>query len=151
MLLFSIISALVVVVDQIFKYLIRANVQIGNVFSTFLPFLKITYVKNTGAAFGSMAGMRIQLIVFSLFMVAATIYQIFIKNKIKDKHLIIPIALALGGAISNLYDRIVYGYVTDYIKITLFSPVCNIADYCICLGTAFALIIYFKKKTPNFN
>lgn len=144
MISFSMILLLVFAVDQILKYYIRANFNLGSVVDTFLPFLKISYVKNTGAAFGSMAGMRIFLIIFSVLVIAFVIFYIFKKN-IKNRYLLIPIALALGGALSNLYDRIFYGFVTDYIKVAFFRPVCNIADYCICLGTALALIFILKN------
>ncbi len=145
MILFSIILTSVFLVDQIFKYFIRMHIHSGNVVDTFLPFLKITYVKNTGAAFGSMAGMRIYLIIFSVLIIGLVIHYIFKKN-INNRYILISVAVALGGVVSNLYDRVFYGFVTDYIKLTFFPPVCNLADYCICLGTTFALIIYFKRK-----
>ena len=66
MILFTLLLLSVFVVDQIFKYLIRANIKPGDTLDTFIPFLRITYVKNTGAAFGSMSGMRIYLIIFRL-------------------------------------------------------------------------------------
>lgn len=150
MILFTLVLILIFVIDQIFKYLIRASINPGDVLDTFIPFLKITYVKNIGAAFGSMAGMRIYLIIFSALVIASVIYYVFKKN-IKNRHLLIFIALALGGAASNLYDRIFYGFITDYLKLTFFPPVCNLADYCICLGTAFVLIVSVKKKAPNKN
>lgn len=144
MVMFVLVSLLVFAVDQVFKYLIRASLCPSDVVDTFLPFLKITYVKNTGAAFGSMAGMQIFLIIFSVLVIVFVIYYIFKKN-IKNRYLLIPIALALGGALSNLYDRIFYGFVTDYIKVMFFRPVCNIADYCICVGTALVLIFILKN------
>lgn len=150
MVLFIIISASVFAIDQFFKYFVRTSICPSDVLDTFLPFLKITYIKNNGAAFGSMSGMRIYLILFSALMIIFAIYYIFKKN-IKNKYILIPLAIALGGAMSNLYDRVFYGFVTDYIKLTFFPPVCNIADYCICIGTAFTLIIYFKKETPNIH
>lgn len=145
MVIFTIILISVFALDQILKYYIRACINLGDVLNTFLPFLKVTYIKNTGAAFGSMNGMRIYLIIFSALAIAGVIYYIFKKN-IKNRYLLASIALALGGALSNLYDRISYGFVTDYIKLTFFPPVCNVADYCICLGTAFVLAFVLKNK-----
>ena len=142
---FTLISIFTAIADQFIKHLVRMSVTKWNTLDTFLPFLKITYIKNDGAAFGSMAGMRIYLIVFSALVIASVIYYIF-KKSVRNKCFLIPTALALGGAMSNLYDRIVYGFVTDYIKLTFFPPVCNLADYCICFGTAFLLIVYFKKE-----
>lgn len=145
MVIFTLILILVTVVDQFFKYYIRALLNPSDVLDTFLPFLKITYVKNAGAAFGSMAGMRTYLIIFSVLVIASVVYYIFKKN-IKNKYILISAALALGGAVSNLYDRIFYGFITDYIKLTFFPPVCNLADYCICIGTAFILIFVIKNN-----
>ncbi|MDO4199724.1 MAG: signal peptidase II [Clostridia bacterium] len=145
MVIFTIILISVFALDQILKYYIRACINLGDVLDTFLPFLKVTYIKNTGAAFGSMNGMRIYLIMFSALAIAGVIYYIFKKN-IKNRYLLASVALALGGALSNLYDRIFYGFVTDYIKLTFFLPVCNVADYCICLGTVFVLTFILKNK-----
>lgn len=145
MVVFAIILISVFIIDQIFKHFIRLNVNYLEILDTFLPFLKITYVKNKGAAFGSMAGMRVYIIIFSIFVITIVIYYIF-RSNIKNFYVLISAAAALGGAISNLYDRIFYGFVTDYIKLTFFPPVCNVADYCICLGTAFVLIIYLRKR-----
>lgn len=144
MFLFTLILSLVFVVDQFFKYYIRAILNPSDVLDTFLPFLKIAYIKNIGAAFGSMAGMRIYLIIFSALVIISIICYIF-KKSIKNKYVLISTALTLGGAISNLYDRIFYGFITDYIKLTFFPPVCNLADYSICLGTALTLVFILKN------
>lgn len=145
MIIFAIIFTSVFVIDQFFKYSVRAFLNPSDVLDTFLPFLKIAYIKNIGAAFGSMAGMRTYLIIFSVLVIASVVYYIFKKN-IKNKYILISAALALGGAVSNLYDRIFYGFITDYIKLTFFPPVCNLADYCICIGTAFILIFVIKNN-----
>lgn len=148
MVIFTIILISIFVVDQILKYIVRTSVSPSGILDTFLPFLKIAYVKNTGAAFGSMNGMRIYLIIFSTLAVTSAVYYIFKKN-VKNRYLLASIALALGGALSNLYDRILYGFVTDYIKLTFFPPVCNLADYCICLGIGLVLIFVLRNTNKN--
>ena len=74
MVVFAIILISVFIIDQIFKHFIRLNINYLEILDTFLPFLKITYVKNKGAAFGSMAGMRVYLIIFSIFVITIVIY-----------------------------------------------------------------------------
>ena len=143
MIMFWILVILIAVIDQILKNLVRIYVPLGFSIDTFLPFLKITNTKNLGAAFGSLAGMRIYLIVSTLFIIALVIYYIFKKN-IKNLWLLTFLAFVLGGGLSNLYDRVFYGFVTDYIKLSFFPPVCNLGDYFICFGTVAVLIFTLK-------
>lgn len=143
MVTFFVVIILVAVIDQVFKYTVRSYVPPCYTVDTFLPFFKITNIRNVGAAFGSMAGMRIYLIVSSLIIMVVVIYYIFKKN-IKNLWLLTFLALILGGGLSNLYDRVFYGFVTDYLKLTFFSPVCNLGDYCICCGVVAVLIFVIK-------
>lgn len=140
--MFFFLILLIAVVDQVFKYLVRVYIPIGCCFDTVLPFLKITHVENAGAAFGTMIGMRVYLIVCSLVILGLAVYCI-LKKDIKNLLFLTFAALIFGGGLSNLYDRIVYGFVTDYLKLSFFPPVCNLADYCICLGTSAILLFLF--------
>lgn len=130
--------------DQICKYFVRSYIPENSFYDTFIPFLKIGHIENQGAAFGSFLGMRLCLVLFSVVALFIMIYFIF-KKGINNKKYSIAISCVIGGAVSNLFDRIVYGSVTDYLKLTFFDPVCNLGDYCICLG-AFAFIILILKN-----
>ena len=75
---------------------------------------------------------------------ASLIYLIFFK-KVKNKLFILSSAFVIGGGIGNLLDRIFLGFVTDYIQITFFKPVCNISDYFITLGVFMMAVYIFKS------
>lgn len=134
------IAALVVIIDQVFKYFVNANLKgVGSVVA--IPhILDLVYVENRGVAFGMFKDMRwIFVALTSVVIVVFT--AMLIKNKGKSKLFSIASALIIGGGIGNLIDRIFLGYVIDYLQLSFFSPVCNFADYCITAGTVL-LIVY---------
>jgi signal peptidase II len=104
----------------------------------------ITYVQNNGAAFSILSGNVFLLIIIS-FIILYLIYMYVLKDQ-KNEFLSI---LLIGGIISNLVDRIIRGYVIDFIDIKIFNynfPVFNIADICIVIGTIFLIIKILKEK-----
>lgn len=127
---------------------------IKTVFSThFLPatsvplikgMLNLTYVRNTGVAFGLMPGKRLLLILVSIAVCAIVIY-FYTKTKKKDFLLKVAFAIILGGSLSNLFDRVFYGYVIDYIDFRIF-PVFNLADVAINLGVFLIILDLFMKR-----
>lgn len=144
MILFYIFVFLVPVLDSLIKYCIRKNFVEGVNVDTFLPFLKITYVKNFGAAFGMFPGKLHFLEIISCLMILGLLYLIFFKN-IRNKWFVISSSFIIGGGIGNLLDRIFLGFVTDYLQITFFDPVCNISDYFITAGVVMMMIYIFKN------
>lgn len=148
-----IIAALVVIVDQIIKVLVNVNLKPAGSISVFGDAFKLTYVENRGVAFGMFKDMRWVFVVVTSIMLVLTIYILFVrlpKSRYNNWFVNICIALVLGGGIGNLIDRIVYGYVIDYLSLSFFSPVCNFADYCIT-GGVIALIIYLLFFTNLFK
>ena len=135
--LFSSIVFLVVILDQLTKYLIlKFNPNLT------LNFLKIHLVKNTGAGFGILKDYTWLLDLISLVVV---VFLICYYPKItKEKFSQILAALFLGGTIGNLIDRLLRKFVVDFIDFS-FWPAFNIADASITIG-AIGLIIYFWKK-----
>lgn len=134
----SIITSIIIIIDQFIKYLIKINKpDIG------FGLIDIIFIKNHGSAFG-LFQYKINIILIITF-IFITIFIYNIENILKEKDYF-AYFLILGGAISNLIDRIIYGYVIDYISILNF-PVFNIADSAITIGAI--IIIYqniFKKK-----
>ena len=144
MILFYIFVFSIPLLDSLIKYHIRENFTEGIIYNTFLPFLNITYVKNFGAALGIFSGKLYFLEIFSFLVMISLIYLIFFK-KVKNKLFILSSAFVIGGGIGNLLDRIFLGFVTDYIQITFFKPVCNISDYFITLGVFMMAIYIFNS------
>ena len=134
--------------DQVFKYLIVSNFELGQVQPLIPGVLNLTYIRNEGVAFGMFAGMQWLFIALTVVMLALIIIYMF-KKRPQSRFFYVTVALIIGGGIGNLIDRIAYGYVVDYLSLTFFSPVCNFADYCITIGVillAVYLLFFSDKK-----
>ncbi len=138
---------IIVVVDQLFKYLVVANIAPGETVTAIPYILDLVYVKNTGVAFGMFKDMRWIFIVLTSIIVVVFIFLLF-KYRKTSKLFSISAALVIGGGIGNLIDRIFFGYVIDYLSLSFFPPVCNFADYCISVGTVL-LVIYLLFFSEN--
>lgn len=133
-------------IDQVSKYLVV------NYFHKDITIIKNTfyliYTQNNGAAFSILTGKRLFLIIVTFLIIVAIIH--YIKKKcIKDKTNIIAFSLVLGGSIGNLIDRIVRGYVVDFISVKIFNynfPIFNIADSFICIGVFILVFISLRKE-----
>ena len=108
---------------------------------------------NTGAAFGIMSGQTITLIIVSILMIIALfIFNHFVKNR--NTVYSIAFGFIIGGALGNLYDRIILGYVRDFIYLDFmpFFPVFNFADTFLCLGAiimAIYLLFLSNREKPK--
>lgn len=105
--------------------------------------LKINYVKNTGVAFGLFQGANTFFIFFNLILL---IFLFYMKKKIKSTLSYYSLHLIIGGAVGNIYDRIKYGYVIDFIDLSFFPAVFNFADFFITLGVCLILFDDYIKK-----
>ena len=143
-----IISSIILFIDIISKRLVinfmiedESIVLIDNFFS-------LTYVKNTGVAFSFMDG-YVPLIIISTIIVLYMIFK-YIRYSDISKWDSIGYSLVIGGAIGNLCDRIVYGYVIDFLDFNIFGlnyPIFNLADTFIVIGVVILLI--FGKSGRN--
>src|SRR3989344_5900569 len=134
---FILLSALVVFLDQLFKYLIF---RFQPVFD--LNFLKIHLVKNTGAGFGILQDQTFWLAIISLL--AILVILLYYKKVEQKKWPQLLFALLLGGVIGNFIDRAFRGFVIDFIDFS-FWPAFNIADAAISVAVV-GLIIYYWRK-----
>ena len=141
-LIFFLISLSIVLSDQIVKFFIRNSMNIGNSIPVIKNIFHITYITNFGAGFGIMQDKTTLLIWFSIIVIGIIL---FYYDKIQEKKsLQIFSGLILGGTISNLIDRLLFGFVIDFFDFRIW-PVFNIGDSCICIGVA-CLIIYFIRE-----
>lgn len=126
-------------IDQILKFKVRTELVKEAEINTFIPFLKIVNVSNFGMAFGIMEGKRLLLSIATILIILFLFYLVF---TLQNKNLLIVLSLAflIGGGIGNLIDRLILGYVIDYLKITFFPPICNLSDYFVCLGMAMLMM-----------
>lgn len=114
-----------------------------------LPFFSITYVRNIGAAFSIFEGQRWILAAIAFIVSTVIVYMLY-RNKHKQKLENLSLALILGGALGNLFDRLYHGFVVDFLDVNFGDwhyPTFNIADCAICLGIGvFILSNYVKPK-----
>jgi signal peptidase II len=143
-LLFFVIAGLVVALDQVTKYVVRANLAVGESFPDEGP-VRITYVTNTGAAFGILQGQTLFLMV-STFLGLAAILLYYLYPPMEHGILRLALGLQLGGAVGNLVDRVRVGRVTDFIDIGPW-PNFNLADSSIVVGVT--IIIAFFLLTES--
>lgn len=146
------IGAVIVAADQIIKYFVVNNLKpLGSV-SVIDNLFKLTYVENRGVAFGMFNDMRWFFVVLTSVLIAAIIIFMFIKRP-GGKLFYIAAGLIIGGGIGNLIDRILYGYVIDYLSLSFFSPVCNFADYAITIGVVLlaVYVIFFTGYLKSYK
>ena len=143
----ALVVGVVLILDQVTKALVRANLPFGaswSPFSGFLSFIRIVHWQNTGAAFGMFQGGGV---VFGVLAMIVSLFIILYFPKIPQEFLVMRIALAMqmGGALGNLIDRIQFGPVTDFIAVGAF-PVFNIADASITVGVAILLLFMWLQE-----
>ncbi len=138
--LYLAIALLLVILDQVIKYFVVIQLKPVSAVTAIPHILDLVYVENRGVAFGMFSDLRwLFVVITGVVIVAFTI--LLIKNAKSSKLFSLSAALIIGGGIGNLVDRIVRGYVIDYLRLSFFPPVCNFADYCITAGTVL-LVIY---------
>ena len=138
------LSIFIVLIDQFMKYLIFYNKKLF-INKDFLLF-KLDFVKNYGAAFNIFSGSRIFLSLISIIFSILLIYLILRKNNLNLLDLY-SYSFILGGTIGNGIDRILKGYVIDFINLNIINfPVFNIADISINIGFIFLLYNIFKNN-----
>ena len=105
-------------------------------------FFSITYVRNTGAAFSIMENSRVLFIVIGMIALYL-IWRFLIKDKELNKYYVFSYSMLIGGIIGNMIDRIIYGYVIDYLSFNIFgysAPIFNLADTFIVVSIIMLLL-----------
>lgn len=146
--LISIIIGLAsILIDQFTKFLIVSNLY-RNEITVIDNFLSFTYVENYGAAWGIFNKYDIILKILIPIFIWAII--VFLVKSNPSKFGTIAGSMVVGGAIGNYIDRIVRGYVVDFIDFK-FWPVFNFADTCIVIGCIILVISFIRKGNENEN
>ena len=135
--------------DRLAKVWALSALKEKNAIVLIKDFFKLDYLENRGAAFGILQNQLILLALFTLLIISGMIYYI-IKYKPKSKFLRISFAFIISGALGNLYDRVFYKYVVDFILIhykeVYYFPTFNIADMLVVVGTAILAISIVKEE-----
>ncbi len=144
---FLLITACIVLLDQGIKHVIR-QAAYGQTLFVFPGFFEILHCVNTGAAFSLLSGRTFLIGLFSVGLLVALIVLLR-RYAVLTFGASIALAVLMGGGIGNLIDRFVFGGVTDYIRLLLFSfPVFNFADICITLSIAY---LFFQMLTGQLD
>ena len=152
--IYAILAAVLVAVDQIVKYLVMTNIALGE-HVPFLPYLlDLTYVTNTGAAFSIFSEHTWALALVSLVMsvlLALALWKGLFKHPLGK----LTLTLLLAGAVGNLIDRAFRGFVVDMFNVLFMHfAVFNVADICVVVG-GFLMVFYVlflwdkDKETGN--
>ncbi|WP_240223237.1 signal peptidase II [Rheinheimera hassiensis] len=142
---------LVLVADQISKQVVIANMQLFDSIEL-LPFFNFTYVRNYGAAFSFLSdagGWQRWFFTFIAVAISCVLAVWLARNSKTQLKLNLALGLVLAGAIGNLIDRSIYGYVIDFFHLYYQNwhyPAFNIADSAICIGAALLIWDSFSNN-----
>lgn len=157
----SLLMAALIIIDQLSKGAIQESLYFGQTIPVIKGFFSIAYVKNTGAAFGFGAQNSewFRIIFFKILPIifCGWIFWLLIKSLKGPAYLSLAYALIIAGAIGNLIDRFLMGYVVDFLMFywkdeANHFPAFNIADSCITIAAGLLIIDFFiqhKAKKEN--
>lgn len=141
------IAGLIVLLDQITKSWVRANLSIGETwlpFTWLAPYARVIHWYNTGVAFGFFQNGNLIFTILAFIVVLAIIYY-YPRVPSKEWPLRLAMCLQMGGAVGNLIDRIMIKHVTDFVSIGNF-PVFNVADSAITVGVLVLLYGFWLQE-----
>ncbi len=152
MVLYIAIFLLIIALDQISKHLVTSHFSLGEGKCIIEGVLDFTYVQNRGAAFGLLQGARVFFIILTVVIFAALVIYLY-KARLTSPLEKTALAFIAGGAIGNFIDRLVLGYVRDFIEVTFIDfPVFNVADCFVCIGAGLYILYTFldmKRKNKD--
>ncbi len=141
------VALIIIVPDQITKYLVRTNLDLGEMWAPWdwlSPYARVVHWYNTGVALGMFQD-RNTLFAITAVLVSAAIIYYYPQISSNDRVVRLALSMQLGGAIGNLIDRVTLGHVLDFISVGNF-PVFNIADSSITVGVAVLLLGLFIQE-----
>lgn len=138
---YYLLSFIIVLIDQVSKYLTQAYVDIGQQIEWIPGLLSITHIHNTGAAWSILEG---QMWFFYIITVIVVVMIIYYMQQMKDEPLLkTGLAFILGGALGNFIDRLLHQYVIDMIQLDFIDfPIFNLADTALTIGVILLFIQY---------
>lgn len=151
LIVYLIISAIVIGLDQWVKYLTVSNLQLGET-KEFIPgVLSFTNIRNTGAAWSLLEG-KMWFFYIITILVVGVIFYLLVKHVHSSKWFTIGLSLVLAGALGNFIDRVRLGYVVDMFQTDFINfPIFNVADTALVIGVIciFIYLILDDKATKD--
>ena len=145
----SLLVSVLLGLDLLFKYLVSTYLTTVNIIDNFFS---LTYVLNDGAAFSLFASRTYLLILIALLCLFFIIYEL--KSNLDDRILSIGYSLALAGLLGNFLDRLIDGYIIDYLSFKILGynyPIFNFADILIVVGIIVVIIKEILKERGKKN
>lgn len=145
------IAAIIVIVDQLTKFFIRKYMVYGETWAPWdwmMPYVRLLYIHNTGAAFGLFKNMNTVFMVLAVIVSGVIIYY-YPHIPSEEKVIRFALSLQLAGAVGNLIDRIIFGRVTDFISVGNFA-IFNVADSSITVGVIILLFaVWWQERNEK--
>lgn len=153
-------AAVVFILDQLTKWWISSNMQVGGMISIIDGYIRLRYTHNTGAAFGFWRDGSGIISVFAPIVIAGIVI-VFVRLGNPSRLSTLAAGLIVGGALGNLLDRLRLGYVVDFVEVynpninwggTIYTfPVFNVGDSGITIGVILilAVMIFSKEEKEN--
>lgn len=150
-------AIIVFVLDQITKGAIRSHLSPWEAINVIPGLFNIVHTENPGIAFGLLADLanpwRSVLLIGLAILVLAIISAILLRSGAQNMLLRMGLALVMGGAVGNLFDRIVHGTVTDFVEVHVgehFFPAFNVADSAITIGACLLLLdMWYSRERKS--
>lgn len=150
---YAILAVVLVIADQVVKLLIRSNLELGESVPFIPHVLNLTYYQNTGAAF-SLFREHTWILALISAVVSVALVAVMVRRVFRHPAGQVILAVILAGAVGNLIDRVLFGYVTDMFQTIFINfAVFNVADCCLVCGVI-AMMVYVLffcdklEKTP---
>lgn len=143
---YYIIAAIIVIIDQITKFLTVQNIPLGESMEVIPGIFSLTYIQNTGAAWSILEGQMAFFYIVTIIVVIMLVY--FLHKEAKGEPLFaLSISFILGGALGNFIDRLHLQYVIDMFQLDFITfPIFNIADSALTIGVVIMLIYVIKDE-----
>ena len=145
-----VVAVLAIFFDQLTKAIVRRIVSARGTIEVISGYLEISYAENTGAAFGLFRGQNV-IFIFVGFIAIGFIF-VYYRQFRANVWMKVSLGLLLGGALGNLIDRVLFQYVTDFIRVRWWFlrlrwwPAFNIADASVCIGAAMLIVGMLKRS-----
>ena len=153
---YALLVAGTLVLDRWTKVFIQSRFDLNESIPVIDGFFNITYLRNTGVAFGifSSVSSPTKSILLSVFTACAAAFVVTysVRSPVRNRLLQTALSLILGGALGNLYDRLAYGYVVDFLEFYVRDyhwPSFNVADSAISTGVALLALEIIRNETPG--
>jgi signal peptidase II len=141
-----VVAVLVFIADRVTKDLVTATVPFGTEVAAIDHLVWITNIHNSGAAFGLAPAFAIVFLVASFGVACGLVVYVFTHRDSVPADLVL--GLVLGGTVGNLFDRVMFGTVTDFVAVH-FWPVFNVADSAVSTGVVLLLLGYVLRRPPS--